>query len=49
MKYENIDFNPYPQYSYNSGLCYEDGKPVLGEDIDWLYWELEHNKIPDKS
>ena len=34
--------NPYPKYSYNSGLCKEDGTPVWGVDIKWLFWELEH-------
>ena len=45
MSKENTDFNPHPQYSFNSGLCYEDGEPVFGEDVDWLYWELEHGRI----
>lgn len=47
MSKENTDFNPYPQYSYNSGFRNDDGELVFGVDIDWLYWELEHGRIPD--
>lgn len=33
--------NPYPKYSYNSGLCYSDGEPCYGEDLDSLFHEAE--------
>ena len=39
--------NPYPMYSYKSGLRQEGGTPVWGIDVDWLFWELENGNIPD--
>lgn len=33
----------YPKYSYNSGLCYSDGKPCYGEDLDSLFQEVEND------
>lgn len=35
--------NPYPKYSYNSGLVYlYSNKPVYGIDNKWLMWEISH-------
>lgn len=35
-------FGSYPKHSCNSGLCYGDGKPCYGEDLDYLYHEVEN-------
>ena len=35
-----------PKYSYNSGLCDEDGNPTFGEDLDYLFNEVENGRIP---
>ena len=37
--------NPYPKYSYNSGLRYSNGEPCYGEDLDWIYHEAENGNI----
>ena len=34
--------NKTPKYSYNSGLCYSNGEPCYGEDLDSLYQEVEN-------
>lgn len=33
--------NPYPKYSYNSGICYADGSPCWGIDNKWLMFEIK--------
>lgn len=33
--------NPYPKYSYNSGICYNDGSPCWGIDNKWLMFEIK--------
>lgn len=39
--------NPYPKYSYNTGLITEDGKRVWGIDNKWLMFEIKHgNGLP---
>lgn len=44
------DINPYPQYSYNSGLQYiGNDKPVWGLDTNWVLWELQHGRNPLKQ
>lgn len=40
------DDNPYNEYSYNSGLCYEDGSPCWGLDIKYCLYELKHGRNP---
>lgn len=42
MATEIDNADPYPKYSYNSGLCYSDGEPCYGEDLDWLYDKAEN-------
>lgn len=34
------DKNPYPKYSYNSGLTTLKGEPVWDIDDDWLLHEI---------
>jgi len=36
----------YPKYSNNSGLCDSAGNPSVGEDIDYLFNEVENGRIP---
>lgn len=37
------DKNPYPKYSYNSGLENQHtGEPLEGVNGEWLLWEIEH-------
>lgn len=39
--------NPYPKYSYNTGLRTEDGKRVWGIDNKWLMFEIKQgNGLP---
>ena len=40
--------NPYPKYSYNTGLQYlNSDEPVWGVDFKWLMWEIKHgNGLP---
>ena len=45
-KKKNPDKNPYPKYSYSSGLIMEDGSPVWGLDIKWSMFEIEHGRLP---
>lgn len=40
------EVNPYPKYSFNSGLADYSGKPVWGTDIRWSLWEIKHGRIP---
>ena len=40
------DINPYPEYSYNSGICHMDGTPVYDRDIRCIMFEIEHGRIP---
>lgn len=40
------DVNPYEKYSYKSGLCYQDGSPCWGLDVDWCLHEIKHGRIP---
>lgn len=42
----NKDVNPYPKYSYNSGLCYTNGEKAFGTDVNWTIWELKHGRNP---
>ena len=44
--FNNVDVNPHNKYSYNSGLCYQDGTPCWGLDINWCFYELEHGRNP---
>ena len=32
----------YPKYSYNSGICYSDGEPCYGEDLDYIFNEVKN-------
>jgi len=47
-KKKSPDINPYPKYSYNSGLCDENG-PVYGLDFDWQLYELAHGRSIDED
>jgi len=41
------EINPYPKYSYDSGLIEQHNiyhKKHFGIDTDWLLWQLRHNK-----
>ena len=40
--------NPYPKYSYNTGLQYlNSDKPMWGIDLKWFMWEIKHrNGLP---
>ena len=38
--------NPYPKYSYNTGLITTDNKPVYGIDIKWLMFEIKNGRLP---
>lgn len=39
--------NPYPKYSYNTGLITTDNKPVYGIDNKWLMFEIKNgNGLP---
>lgn len=39
--------NPYPKYSYNTGLITTDNKPVYGIDNEWLMFEIKNgNGLP---
>lgn len=39
--------NPYPKYSYNTGLITADNKPVYGIDNKWLIFEIKNgNGLP---
>ena len=42
------EINPYPKYSYNTGLQYlNSDEPVWGIDSKWLMWEIKHgNGLP---
>lgn len=44
--FSESDENPYDKYSYNSGLCYEDGSPCWGLDIKYCLYELKHGRNP---
>lgn len=41
-KRDRRDNNPFPKYSYNSGLITQDGNKVYGVDNKWLLWEIRH-------
>ena len=41
--------NECPIHSYNSGLCDEAGSPAFGEDLDYLFNEVENGRIPSGS
>ena len=45
-KYMNTRKDECPKYSYNSGLCDSAGNPVFGEDLDYLFNEVENGRIP---
>ena len=39
--------NPYPKYSYRTGLTNEKGEDVWGVDSKWLIWEIKNgNGLP---
>ena len=42
IKNRKLIENKTPKYSYNSGLCYSNGEPCYGEDLDSLYQEVEN-------
>ena len=45
--YKTQNKNPYPKYSYNTGLITEDGKRVWGIDNEWLMFEIKNgNGLP---
>ena len=45
--YKTQNKNPYPKYSYNTGLRREDGKPVWGIDSKWALFEIKQgNGLP---
>lgn len=44
---KNEKENPYPKYSYNTGLITTDNKPVYGIDNKWLMFEIKNgNGLP---
>ena len=38
------EVNPYPKYSFNSGICYDDGRPCYGIYTRWSMWEITHGR-----
>lgn len=38
--------NPYPKYSYNTGLITNNNKPIYGVDIKWLMFEIKQGRLP---
>lgn len=47
MSIKDNNANPYPKYSYNSGLVNSDGSAVYGMDIDYVFYEVEHGRLPE--
>jgi len=46
VKTMNTIKDEYPRYSHHSGLCDEAGNPTFGEDLDYLFNEVENGRIP---
>lgn len=38
------EINPYPKYSFHSGICYDDRRPCYGIDTRWSMWEITHGR-----